>query len=986
MLSASTPSAEASSSATSRMRSRERPDGCACDLRAIELCIIRCTQTEGDLGGRPIDSQGPRVGRVRGTGALLRLVDRRGSARAALLAHRQLCERAGGARCRASVDRDGRDRGIRPLLHLPRGGVVRGTAAAACAGGGGVRTRRARGDLRGDLPPRVRPHGQPPVQGVAGRRRPLVAALRALVGELRERRVPRAHAVRARACPVAGHHGSGAAHVRRDRRRDRRSHGARRRATRRGGPHPARWAHGGPDLGPARGRVGPVGHARGAAHERADPDAPPRVPRPQLERLWRARSAPLPPRPPLRSARRGPARVRVDLGQRVADRRRGVLWRRALRTAAHVLRVRLGRPRPAHRQRPDRRRRRVARARGLPPLGVADGVADRADPADRPLRRSLVLRAGRDVRECDRHPLARGPAADRPHHVPDAVLGYRGGWRARALGARHRMSGRTRREVLRDGAALGAAAALSAYGVAPAAPRRRRRVAVLGGGVGGLTVAHELAERGFEVTVYERRAFGGKARSFGVPGTALGGRRPLPGEHGARFIPGLYVNLPDTLRRIPLGRGRSTYDNVVVANQDMYARSGGRPEWTISFTPTDTRGWTFEQFRDTLITSLEVGTHLPPHEIAFFVDRVLLYMASCDARRFGQWERMSWWDYVAADRFSEDYRRLLVSSVTRFLLSAKATEASARTLGLLWEQSVYTYMGRTYGAYDRVLNLPTNEAWIDPWLAQLRKLGVKLRLGAELKHLEMRGSRIASARIGNERVEADWYVLAVPVERAPRLLGAPILRADPRLEGVRKLETRWQNGIQFFTREPLPLAHGHVLYIDSPWALTSISQAQFWESRSFTRDYGDGSVRDCVSVDIGDFGEPGILYGKPARALRPAQIARETWAQMKAHLNDSGHRLLRDDQMVRWVLDPGLVWRRGRSGPVNEDQLRISTPRTWNDRPGAATAIPNLMLAADYVKVGIDTATMEGANEAGRRAANAILDRSGSPRSPARVS
>ena len=55
------------------------------------------------------------------------------------------------------------------------------------------------------------------------------------------------------------------------------------------------------------------------------------------------------------------------------------------------------------------------------------------------------------------------------------------------------MSGRTRREVLRDGAALGAAAALAGYGVAPAAPRRRRRVAVLGGGVGGLTVAHELA-------------------------------------------------------------------------------------------------------------------------------------------------------------------------------------------------------------------------------------------------------------------------------------------------------------------------------------------------------------------------------------------------------------------------------------------------------------------------------------------------------------
>jgi uncharacterized protein with NAD-binding domain and iron-sulfur cluster len=294
-------------------------------------------------------------------------------------------------------------------------------------------------------------------------------------------------------------------------------------------------------------------------------------------------------------------------------------------------------------------------------------------------------------------------------------------------------------------------------------------------------------------------------------------------------------------------------------------------------------------------------------------------------------------------------------------------------------------MGRTYGAYDRVLNLPTNEAWIDPWLAQLRKLGVKLRLGAELKHLEMRRGRIASARIGNEQVEADWYVLAVPVERAPRLLGAPILRADPRLEGVRKLETRWQNGIQFFTREPVPVVRGHVLYIDSPWALSSISQAQFWESRSFTRDYGDGSVRDCISVDIGDFAEPGIVYGKPARALRPAQIAHEVWEQMKRHLNDGEKTVLRDDVVARWVLDPGLVYRRGRPTPVNEDPLRISTPRTWSDRPGVTTALPNLLLAADYVNVQIDTATMEGANEAGRRAANAIVARAGSPAKPAHV-
>ncbi|HKH14093.1 MAG TPA: NAD(P)-binding protein [Solirubrobacterales bacterium] len=56
-----------------------------------------------------------------------------------------------------------------------------------------------------------------------------------------------------------------------------------------------------------------------------------------------------------------------------------------------------------------------------------------------------------------------------------------------------------------------------------------RRVIILGRSVGGMSAAHELAERGFEVTVYETRPIaGGKARSMSVPGSGTDGRRDLP--------------------------------------------------------------------------------------------------------------------------------------------------------------------------------------------------------------------------------------------------------------------------------------------------------------------------------------------------------------------------------------------------------------------------------------------------------------------------
>ncbi len=71
---------------------------------------------------------------------------------------------------------------------------------------------------------------------------------------------------------------------------------------------------------------------------------------------------------------------------------------------------------------------------------------------------------------------------------------------------------------------------------------------MLGGGVAGLTAAHERAERGFRVIVVEPKALGGKARSIPVPGSGSGGRGDLPGEQGFRFFPGFYKNIPDTMR------------------------------------------------------------------------------------------------------------------------------------------------------------------------------------------------------------------------------------------------------------------------------------------------------------------------------------------------------------------------------------------------------------------------------------------------------
>src|SRR5947208_4017186 len=142
----------------------------------------------------------------------------------------------------------------------------------------------------------------------------------------------------------------------------------------------------------------------------------------------------------------------------------------------------------------------------------------------------------------------------------------------------------SRRAFLRRAGTVtaGGVAYLAAPGVvrAVAAPKRnalKTEVAVLGGGVGGLTAAHELAERGFRVTVFEPKALGGKARSIPVPDSGTAGRSDLPGEHGFRFFPGFYKNIPDTMRRIPfVGNANGVFDNLVDASQELITFSGNR--------------------------------------------------------------------------------------------------------------------------------------------------------------------------------------------------------------------------------------------------------------------------------------------------------------------------------------------------------------------------------------------------------------------------
>jgi hypothetical protein len=266
-------------------------------------------------------------------------------------------------------------------------------------------------------------------------------------------------------------------------------------------------------------------------------------------------------------------------------------------------------------------------------------------------------------------------------------------------------------------------------------------------------------------------------------------------------------------------------------------------------------------------------------------------------------------------------------------------------------------------------------------------MGVDYRMGSTVEHIRCLNERIVEVTIRDASGQhynfaEDYFVSALPVERMIPLTTEQMKEAEPRLACLGRLCTEWMLGLQFFLNTDVKLSKGHLLVTGCPWALTAISQKQFWPEVDLSR-FGDGTVDGILSVDISNWDAPGDHCRKSARECTAEEIIAEVWEELKRHLNDSGEVHLEDHNVVHAFLADSCRRRDGQW--INDEPLLINTAGSWKHRPPAVTNIHNLFLASDYVQTNTDIASMEAANEAARRAVNGILEASGSNASRCKV-
>ncbi len=493
-----------------------------------------------------------------------------------------------------------------------------------------------------------------------------------------------------------------------------------------------------------------------------------------------------------------------------------------------------------------------------------------------------------------------------------------------------------------------------------------KNVAIFGAGIAGLTVAHELVQRGYQVSVYEfNDSAGGFFRSE---------RREadnLPSEYSWHGFGPWYHNTFDLLKQIPFDDISSLYDRVLSRPME-YAVVPNTIDETFDTGDVFDKQRAFRISRtDKLALAWGIlkvwAANTRSNERYSLVNAAAYWQPHMTKTGHSTWKAIfgpwigSDWPYASLHHVGLFF--------ARNIRSGPAHEHEADEHGPAWKHE-------SMGGWS-LLRGPSNESWFDRWVAHLELAGVEFHWESPLEVLHYDGETITGAGVWPEKnVQADIYVLSMtPFAVAEVIARTPQLENDEELAKIAALiqdgpHTQVSFRIAFDEYIAWPRERTAIALADSEFNLTLFADEQSWPAR-IDRGEDVKSLWTCTACVAS---QPGRLYGKPLRNCTKQEFVDEVLAQIFAseglefmirEANDDrglrDFRILTTEVWHEWTFSP--------NGIVPIQPKWVTTTNTQPHRPNQATSISNLALAGAHTKTEADIWSIEGAVESGRRVA-----------------
>ena len=454
------------------------------------------------------------------------------------------------------------------------------------------------------------------------------------------------------------------------------------------------------------------------------------------------------------------------------------------------------------------------------------------------------------------------------------------------------------------------------------------RVVVVGGGIAGVSAACVLAERGVLVTLLEQQDYlGGRA---GAWTEHLPDETPFQMGRGFHGYFRHFYNLRGLLRRVDpaLERLKPLSDYPILGPDGSMESLEGLP----TTSPLN------------LLALLRRTRAISLRDLRGIDAATAQLMLRFDQRKtYERHDHRSARELLDTLHFPERGRQMLYDVFAQSFFHPEDGMSAAETL----MRFHFFFLGNPEGLVFDVLDEPPSDALWKPMERYLRGLGVDVRLGCKLEHVEQVSLGQWRAHTNAGRLEAEGLVLAVTVPALQAIFEASVdLRADPDLDGaIRALGVSLPFGVWrlFFDRSANPDR--------PPFASTSgmglLDQISLYErfegeSRRWSMRTG-GSV-----VELHGYACPNDDQAAIRAELR--QCLDELYPEL------AGAEPLHGS------------WSFSRDCPS-------FGPGSHAKRPRVATPFGNVVLAGDFVKLPFPTAMMERAAASGMLAANHLLDR-----------